>query len=243
MARGESSSTQEQRKGGAAPGEHAGPQVVVRVDRRRGLWSLFALVAVALAVLFAARSCDSVLGLQNPFRERVTDRSQPVLLESIKDLSRYEAATANMQIVIDIEKDAKFIPSAVFGERTLFVAAGSVDAYVDFAGLGGNAVSVSGDRRSVTLRLPRPGLEKPNLDQGRSYVVSQQRGIVNRIQEFVGPEPNRLQKLYVLAEQRLTAAAEESALVARAEQNARVMLTGLLRSLGFTTVTIEFKAP
>ena len=33
---------------------------------------------------------------------------------------------------MDLEKDAKFLPDAVRGRRTLYVGAGSVDAYVDF---------------------------------------------------------------------------------------------------------------
>jgi hypothetical protein len=239
MARGETSSAQQQRSEATPPG----PEIVVRVDRRRSLWGLLGLVALAVALLLTARACDSVLGLQNPFRERTTDRSQPVVLESIKDLSRYEAATANMQVIIDLERDARFVPSAILGERTLFVAAGSVDAYVDFAGLAGDTVTISKDRTSARLRLPRPQLEKPNLDHGRSYVVTQQRGIVNRIQDFMGPDTSRLQKLYVLAEGKLKAAAEESAIVARAERNARLMLEGLLKSLGFTKVTVEFAGP
>ncbi len=243
MARGETSSAQQQRPAGSADAGPPAPEIVVRVDRRRSLWGLLGLVAVAVALLLTARACDSVLGLQNPFRERTIDRSQPVVLESIKDLSRYEAATANMQVIIDMERDARFIPSGILGERTLFVAAGSVDAYVDFAGLAGNAVTISEDRTVARLKLPRPRLEKPNLDHGRSYVVTQQRGIVNRIQDFMGSDTNRLQRLYVLAEQKLQAAAEESALVARAEQNARLMLVGLLKSLGFRTVTVEFAAP
>ncbi|MFD2355104.1 hypothetical protein ACFSTC_46405 [Nonomuraea ferruginea] len=37
--------------------------------------------------------------------------------------------------MVDLEKDANFLPDAVKGTRTLFVGAGGVDAYVDFAGL------------------------------------------------------------------------------------------------------------
>ncbi len=67
-------------------------------------------------------------GLHNPFSERDVDRSQPVILQSIQDLSRYEAAAGNFQVVIDLEKDARFLPSVVRGQRTLFVAAGAVGA-------------------------------------------------------------------------------------------------------------------
>jgi Protein of unknown function (DUF4230) len=225
--------------------ETGGPahELVIRIDRRRSVLGVVAMLVLVVLLLFAGRAWDWIPGLPNPFGEKTIDRSQPVLLESIQDLSRYEAATGNFQVVIDVEKDAKFIPSAIMGERTLFVASGSVDVYVDFAEIGGSALRVSQDKRSVEVRLPRPALEKPNLDNKRTYVFAQQRGIVNQVRDLVGNDPNRSQKLYQLAEQRLRSAAQESGLTARAEQNTRAMLDGLLKSLGFTTVTVTFIAP
>src|SRR5690242_14448194 len=77
--------------GGAAP-------VVGAAGRagRRGVWAAVVATVLVLGALLVVRSCDTVLGVRNPFSERTTVRSQPVLLESIKDLSRYQAATANM---------------------------------------------------------------------------------------------------------------------------------------------------
>jgi Protein of unknown function (DUF4230) len=49
------------------------------------------------------------------------------------------------------------------------------------------------------------------------------------------------QKLYPLAEEKLAEAARDgSGLLARAERNTRLMLEGLLRSLGFTRVEVRF---
>jgi hypothetical protein len=49
------------------------------------------------------------------------------------------------------------------------------------------------------------------------------------------------QELYPLAEEKLAAAARDgSGLLDRAEQNTRLMLVGLLRSLGFTRVEVRF---
>ena len=70
----------------------------------------------------------SLVGSLNPFGEDTKDRSQPVLLKSLENLSDYHAATANMQVVVDVEQDARLLPSFIKGERTLFVAAGTVDA-------------------------------------------------------------------------------------------------------------------
>jgi hypothetical protein len=210
---------------------------------RRGVAGIALLIVVLVGAAFAVRSCESFLGVHNPFAARTTDRSQPVLLKSIQDISRYDAATANLQVVIDVEKDAKFIPSAVWGQRTLFVAAGTVDAYVDFRGIAERAITVSKDGKSATIRLPHPALGKPNLDHEHSYVVTQQRGIINRVQDFLGSDPNRVQQLNVLAEKKLTAAAQASELVEHAEKNTKGMLEGMLHSLGYTSVDVQFVSP
>ncbi|MCI0690013.1 MAG: DUF4230 domain-containing protein, partial [Sporichthyaceae bacterium] len=131
-------------------------------------------------------------------------------------------------------------PSVIRGERTLFIAAGSVDVSVDFGGLQSGAVEVSEDRNSVKVVLPRPVLERANLDSSRSYVYSQQRGLLDRIGGLFSDNPSNQQQLYVLGADKIQTAAAESGLVARAETNTRAMLTGLMQSLGFTTITIEF---
>jgi hypothetical protein len=176
----------------------------------------------------------------NPLGEQAIDRSQPVLLQSIKDLSRFEAATGNFQVVVDLEKDANFLPDAIKGTRTLFVGAGGVDAYVDFSGLAGDAVTVSEDRTQATVRLPRAQLEKPNLDNSRSYVFAQQRGLFDRVQDFLSGSPGDQRELYLLAEKKITEAAVASDLRARADANTKAMMTGLLKSLGFTKVTVKY---
>ncbi|MFD0665674.1 DUF4230 domain-containing protein [Thermocatellispora tengchongensis] len=176
----------------------------------------------------------------DPFGERAIDRSQPALLQSIQDLSRFEAATGNFQVVVDLEKDAAFLPDAIKGTRTLFVGAGSVDAYVDFAGLTAGAISMNADRTEVTVRLPRAQLEKPSLDNKRSYTYHQQRGILDRVQDFLSSSPQNQQELYVLAERKIADAAAASDLRARADQNTKIMLEGLLKSLGFTKVTVKY---
>jgi hypothetical protein len=68
-------------------------------------------------------------------------------------------------------------------------------------------------------------------------------GVVDRVQAFLGDDANKLQELNVVAEKKLAGAAKQSELPKRAEQNTRAMLTGLLKALGFETVTVEFAGP
>lgn len=197
-------------------------------------------VVVVLAVLFAGVRLSVLPGLKDLFGTETQDRSGPALLESIQDISRYDAATGNFQVVVDLEKDARFLPDAVRGSRTLYVGAGTVDAYVDLGKLGKDDVQVNEDRTSATLRLPHARLGTPALDPERSYAVSKQRGLLDRLGDLFSDNPNSEQAVQKLAVRHIGDAAKESGLTARAESNTTGMLEGLLRSLGFKEVEVAY---
>ena len=216
-----------------------------RPAQRPRLWALVALLAVVVALVAVGRLADLRLwpSLPNPFAARSVDRSQPVLLRSIQDLNVHKAATGNFEVLVDVEKGSRLIPRFLAGERTLFVAAGTVDAEVDFSHLDARAVTVSPDRRSATITLPHARLARPHVDPDRSYVANRRRGALDRLGSVFSDNPTSERELYRLAEQKLAAAASESELVARAEQNTREMLQSMLRSLGYSDVTVTFRDP
>jgi hypothetical protein len=180
----------------------------------------------------------------NPFREETVDRSSPVVLRAIEDLARFQAATGHFEVIVDVEKDTRFVPSAIRGERVLFVAVGEVDAGVDFASLDEDAVEVSDDRLAAELTLPSATFFDVRVDPARSYVYDRDRGLIDRVASLFQDNPTSERELYLLSEQKLRAAAQtDSGLLARAEQNTRRMLTSLLRALGFERVTITFVEP
>ncbi|MQY06766.1 DUF4230 domain-containing protein [Actinomadura macrotermitis] len=209
--------------------------------RRRGGFgtALVLVVATVALVLLAQQTLHMLPKWLNPFAEETKDRSGPALLQSIRDLHRYEAASGNFQVIVDLEKDAKYLPGSLQGKRTLFIGNGSVDAYVDFGKVGDGAITVNKDRTAATVRLPRAELEPTNVDPKRSYVYSAQRGLFNRIGDAFGSNPNDQQQLYVLAGQKIQAAANESGLRDRADQNTKQMLENMLKALGFKTVTVQ----
>jgi hypothetical protein len=200
---------------------------------------LAVLVCLVLLLVLAGRF-SLVPGLNDLFGEETKDRSGPALLESIQDMSRHEGAVGTFQIVVDLEKDAKYLPDAVRGTRTLYVAAGTVGAYVDLGRTGPESVVVDEERTSVTLHLPRAALGAPALDPDRSYAVSKQRGLLDRLGDLFSDNPADERAVHRLASERIAEAAEESGLVARAEKNTTSMLEGLLRSLGFRTVRVVY---
>jgi hypothetical protein len=173
----------------------------------------------------------------NPFQVSQTDRSQPVLLKSVQNISQYHAAVGNFEVVLDIEEDVDWVPEFIAGRRTLFVAAGTVNSHVDLSGLADKDLKMSPNGKSVTIRLPEPQLDKPNLDFDRSYVFGQDRGIFDRIADAI-ESPEKAQ-FFKLAETKMTTAAEESELRKRAAENTKAMLTGMFGTLGFDVTFVD----
>ncbi|KAB1990485.1 DUF4230 domain-containing protein [Streptomyces triticiradicis] len=212
------------------------------IKRMPGWAKVVSAFVLVLVVLFAGLRLAVLPGLRDVFGTETRDNSGPALLKSIQDMSRYDAASGNFQVVVDLEKDAKYLPDAIRGTRTLYVGAGTVDAYVDLGRIGRKDVTVDDDRTSATLRLPHAALGKPALDPDHSYAVSKQRGLLDRLGDVFSDNPNDERAVQRLAAKHIGKAAQDSRLTARAEENTTAMLQGLLRSLGFTEVTVTYGA-
>src|SRR3982074_2075167 len=59
-------------------------------------------IVLILGVLLVGSAVHLFPQLRNPFSQTTTERSSPVVLKSIVQLSRYEAASGNFQVVVDI---------------------------------------------------------------------------------------------------------------------------------------------
>ncbi len=210
-----------------------------RMPRAGGIVAAIVAVVVLIVVLSAVHLLPQ---LRNPFAETTTVRSQPVILKSITNLSRYEAASGSFEVVVDLTKRTSLIPSFLEGSETLFIGQGTDIAFVDFATLKRGAIAVNKDRTSVTLTLPKPQLEPAVLNVSQSYVYAQQQGLFNRIGNFFSGNPNSQQQVYQIAQQKIQTAARQSPLLTEAQKNTEGMLTGMLTSLGFQHVTVTFGA-
>jgi hypothetical protein len=195
------------------------------------------VLAVVLIVVLAA--AHLLPQLRNPFAETTTVRSEPVILKSITELSRYEAASGSFEVVVDLS-NRSLLPSFLEGSETLFIGQGTDIAYVDFSQLKGQAIKVNAARTAVTVTLPKAQLEPAVLNPSQSYVYAQQQGLFNRIGNFFSGNPNSQQQVYVLAQQKIQAAAQASPLLTEAQKNTEGMLDGMLTSLGFQQVTVTF---
>lgn len=202
---------------------------------RSGL-TMILLAAVTVATVLVLTAWRPTL---NPFHTEESDRTGAAVVKSLTDMSEYHAASAHYEVVVDLEKDVKYVPSWISGERILYVGKGDVDAIVDFGELDERRVILSEDGTSVEVRLPAPTADKPTLDVENSYVADRDQGVVNK---FKGSEIEREAQLRAI-EQITATAAEEDALMKLARENTTAMLNGLFGSLGFTHVTITFDEP
>jgi len=212
--------------------------------RRRASRAL-AVVAAVVGALILLPALIPGLDSLNPFKTETEDRSQPVLLRSLSRLSEYRAASANLQVPVEVREDVGVVPDFIAGKKTLLIASGTVDASVDFSKLRGENVKVDDDRTSVTLTLPSAQLSEARVDLEKTHVFDTDRGLVNRVGEAFGDGgADEERRLLALAQRKLAEAArDEPRLLRNAEENTRAMLEGMMRGLGFERVTIRFAPP
>jgi len=217
-------------------------QAAVRRPARRHSSTAVKLGGAALVGLLAVAGADRALGLlpslDNPLQEQVVVTERPALMTALSNLSDYHAAQGSFQVVVDVEKDTPYVPGFVKGERTTYLANGTVDGVVDFRGLSETAVQTQG--QSVVITLPPARLGAPDLDLDSSRVVARDRGVVDRVTGALSDDPTSEREVALLAERQLTDAAAQSDVLVRAQDNTRALLTGLARSFGYADVTVRF---
>ncbi len=206
--------------------------------RRAALRAAGAALVALLAVAGADRALELLPSWDQPLQEQVVDHQRPALMLALSDLSEYHAAQGRYQVVVDLERDTRYVPGFVKGDRTTYLAVGAVDGLVDFRALGAGAVQAEG--QSATITLPRPRLGQATVDLEQSRVVARDRGLLDRVSGAFSDSPTSERDVAILAEDKLADAAASSDLLLRAQDNTRSMLTGLARSFGYSDVTVRF---
>jgi hypothetical protein len=199
--------------------------------------------AVIVAACLGLRAIHVLPSFSNPFEDRSTDRSQPVLLQSMRDLSRYVAADGTFQVIVDQQDSKNNLPDFLVNRRILFVGSGTVEEYVDFGSLATDALQVDNEKKTIKITLPPPQQSAAALDMQKSYVYEEQRGLLTSIGDAFRSDPDKQQKVYQMAQQKITDAAKGSGLDQRARDNTQRMLESLFTRLGYTSVDVTFTNP
>jgi hypothetical protein len=179
--------------------------------------------------------------IDSPFTTVTKDRTPPPVLIELRDLADFHAAQAQFEVTLDVEKDVKWVPSAIAGERVQFIGVGSVDAVVDFASLGAGAIQTSADGKSVTVTLPGVYAAEPVLDHNQSHVMNRNRGLLNRIGGVFNDNPTSEQGLYEAATGKMAHAAQATDLLKRGQAHTVTVLTAMLSDMGFDNVDVRFQ--
>ena len=218
-------------------------EVVVRVDggrrRRPSLLGLLALAGIAVLVFMGVGFANGWLGLNNLFTTRTTDRSAPVILHKLNNLTSYQAASATLSVVVDEEKDISILPQWIAGSRVIYSGYGTVDAAVDLGTLDAAHVTHRPDG-TLLVTLPHARLEHAQLDPKHSHVMNRDRGFFDRIGGAFVDNPTSEHALEQAAVKKMDAAAKKTNLVARAERNTTAMIQRLGAAAGVDHITVRF---
>jgi hypothetical protein len=218
-------------------------EVVVRVDgggrRRPSLVEVIALAGIVFVLVIGLGVARGWLGLGDLFSTRTTDRSAPVVVHRLRNLSSYRASTGTFSVTVDMEKDVSILPQFLVGSRAIYSGIGTVDATVDLGRLDARQVARSADG-TLLVTLPHARLGHAVLDPERSHVMSRNRGLLDRIGGIFVDSPTSERALERAAVTRIDRAARTTGLVARAERNTDAMVRHLVATVGVDRVQVRF---
>jgi len=191
------------------------------------------LIAALGAVVGKALSIPSP-PLLPPLSSSVTSvRATPNVLVAVRNLARLETASFHMERVIDLtEKQSQFFGLVESEDAILLVAVADVSAGVDLQKLTAADVKIDAARR-VTVRLPPAEIFHTEIDNEKTYVHTRRTGVLARRAENLETRARRE------AERALRAAAEEAGILRHSRENARRVITTLVRSLGYDSVDVQ----
>lgn len=198
------------------------------------------VLAAVVAVVALVPGLD--FGVDNPVETVDVDRSSPVIVDAVYDLADLHGSTADMQVIVDIEDDTRFVPAAIRGERVLYQAFGTIDGVVALSALDEDSVTVAEDG-TVTVVVPHATYSDVTLDLEESKVIRRDRGLLDRAVGVFEDSPTSEHDLQVAGIRKIRHAARDTELLERAEDNATDTLTRLLEAGGATDVVVEFVDP
>jgi hypothetical protein len=166
-------------------------------------------------------------------------QSGAAVVQRIQRLSRLETAAYTVEQVIEVRQDSNVpvIGNILAGDALLLIAHGKVVAGVDLSQLSKDAVTISSDGRTITLRLPPAQVFSSTLDGDKTRVYSRARGV------FAPDNKDLETQARQEAEQRILQAACEDGVLSRATEAADVSLQKFLGLLGYDQVVVVPSAP
>jgi hypothetical protein len=195
-------------------------------------------VRVGLAALFVACVGGAFyVGTRTPqgAGAAVSMRPTATVVLAVRDLSRLESASYHVEKVVELtDAQSKLFGMVEAKDAILLVAVGDVVAGVDLSKLSDADVRADDVAHSVRVTLPAPEVFSASLDEPQTHVYERRTDVL----------ATRNEKLEGLArseaEKQMRQAAIDEGILARAKANAERTVRGLMRSLGYTTIDVQW---
>ncbi|HWC15854.1 MAG TPA: DUF4230 domain-containing protein [Terriglobales bacterium] len=205
------------------------PTDSLRPATRAGRVGIFtAGFITAVLLLLVAYHTGLSRWLQKAFH---ADMDQPAIVERIQRLQRLESVKYTLEKVVTGERQSRFLPQSLAGERLLLIVRGEVFAGVDLSKLKSSDVQVNG--KQVKITLPHAEVFSTRLDNNQTRVYSRETGLL------VPADPNLESEVRAEAERQLLQAALIDGILNNASANARGTVAALVQALGFTDVEVN----
>jgi len=209
-----------------------------RVYPQRVTQSVLAVRVGAAALFVACVGGAFYLGTRTPQGAVAVPgmRATPTVVLAVRDLSRLESESYHVEKVVELtDAQSKLFGLVEAKDAILLVAVGDVVAGVDLSNLSDADVRADDATHSVRVTLPAPEVFSASLDEAQTHVYERRTDVL----------ASRNEKLEGLArseaEKQMRQAAVDEGILARAKANAERTVRGLLRSLGFTNVDVQWK--
>ncbi|WAL60171.1 DUF4230 domain-containing protein [Thermocoleostomius sinensis] len=181
---------------------------------------------------------DSVFARFNQPQPEPTIDMQPVLVQQLRNASELTTAVFAMQTVVPASRDRTFGGYVIGRTTMLYIAYGEVRAGVDLGNLRPEDVQVNGS--SISVLLPPPRILDSKVDVTRSKIYDYDRG-------FLGLGPDAAPQLQEFAQQETLAQIVQTAcshgVLQTANDRAKLTVSQLLMTAGYTTSTVETQEP
>src|SRR5262245_56974768 len=161
------------------------------------------------------------------------DTSRPAVVNQIQRLQRLETVVFGMDKIVAGERESKYLPKFLAGDRLLLIVFGEVTAGIDLGRVQVGDVEVDPEGPAIRLKIPAPEIFSTRLDNERTRGYSRETGLFSSVDPDLETDVRRE------AERQVRQAAVESGIIDTARGNARETLTAFLQGLGFAQVTVE----
>jgi hypothetical protein len=161
------------------------------------------------------------------------DASRPSVIAQIQKLQRLETVVFGMDKIVLGERESKYLPKFLAGDRLLLIVFGEVTAGIDLSRVQASDVDVDPEGPAIRLKIPAPEIFSTRLDNERTRVYSRETGLFSRVDPDLETDVRRE------AERQVRQAAVDGGIMDTAKNNAGATLTSFLQGLGFASVTVE----